>query len=51
MISLLIQIINLWDVSIFFEVRTKLIGRLNQICCLSVLLFDAESSQLFDPSN
>ena len=51
MIPLLVQVMNLWDASIVLKVLTELFGCLNQVCGLSVLLFDAETSQLLDPGN
>jgi hypothetical protein len=49
MISLLVQVVNLMNASIVLKVLTELFGCLYQVCGLSVLLFDAETSQLLDP--
>jgi hypothetical protein len=51
MISLFVQVMNLRDASIVLKVLTELFGCLYQVCGLSVLLLDAETSQLLDPGN
>lgn len=51
MISLLVQVMNLWDASIFLKVLAELFGCLYQVCGLSVLSFNAETSKLLDPGD
>jgi hypothetical protein len=43
--------VNLRDALIVLKVLTELFGCLYQICGLSVLLLDAETSQLLDPGD
>jgi hypothetical protein len=51
MISLLVQVMNLRDAAIVLKVLAELFCCLYQVCGLSVLLFNAETSQLLDPGN
>lgn len=51
MISLLVQVVNLRDAPIVLKVLTELFGCLYKVCSFSVLLFNAETSQLLDPCN
>ena len=51
MVSLLLQVVYLWYVLILLEVLAELISRIYQAGCLSVLLLNAEASQLFKRGN
>ena len=47
---LFLEVVNLWYVLIVLKVVAQLISGFNQIGCFSVLLIDAETSQLFKAS-